>query len=127
MQETGNQGSNERMVKRSLFDKVRATIGRVPFARQALAAYCCATDPRTPKRVKAVLIAALAYFIMPIDAIPDIIAGLGFSDDAAVFWAAWNSVRSHINPRHLREADDLLVRLSGQATQDDGKQDQDVA
>lgn len=45
-------------------------------------------DPRTPFQVKAIAIAALVYFISPIDAIPDVIPGAGFIDDAAAIAAA---------------------------------------
>jgi uncharacterized membrane protein YkvA (DUF1232 family) len=33
------------------------------------------------------IVAAIIYFVMPLDALPDFIAGLGFADDAAVL--AW--------------------------------------
>jgi uncharacterized membrane protein YkvA (DUF1232 family) len=48
--------------------------------------------------------AALAYFIVPIDLVPDIIALLGFTDDAAVLFMAANSVRRHIQPGHRERA-----------------------
>ena len=79
-------------------------LGRIGFAREALAAYFCAIDPQTPARTKAILLAALAYFIAPVDLVPDIIAGLGFTDDAAVLFAAWRSVEPHIKERHRERA-----------------------
>ena len=88
---TDNNPQDEELVLTSLVDKVRRTLGKVPFAEQALSAYNCTRDPLTPTRVKAILVAALAYFVMPVDLVPDFIVGLGFGDDAAVFWAAWNS------------------------------------
>ncbi len=42
-------------VERGFWDKVRWTVGRVPFVEVAVAAYFCALDPTTPFRVKAVL------------------------------------------------------------------------
>ncbi|GAA3319348.1 hypothetical protein GCM10020331_025870 [Ectobacillus funiculus] len=41
--------------------------------------------PDVPKRVKLTIVGALAYFIAPVDAIPDIMAGLGYTDDLGVF------------------------------------------
>ena len=38
-------------------------------------------EPDVPKRVKIIVIGALAYFIAPIDVIPDFIAGIGYTDD----------------------------------------------
>ncbi len=37
-----------------------------------------------PLHVKAAIIGALGYFILPVDVIPDIIAGMGYTDDLAV-------------------------------------------
>lgn len=99
---------NERIVKSGFKNKARKTLGKVPFTRDAVAGYYCAVDPSTPKRVKAILMGALAYFVMPIDAIPDIIAMLGFTDDAAVFWLAWRSISGHINDRHRAKADEFF-------------------
>ena len=75
-------------------------MGSIDFAREAVAAWHCARDPKTPARVKAILIGALAYFILPTDVITDVLLGLGFADDAAVFWAAWKAVSGHITEGH---------------------------
>lgn len=83
-------------------------MGRIPFTREAVAAYYCAFDPQTPLRVKGILLAALAYFVMPVDLVPDFIAGLGFTDDAAVLLTAWRTVASHIAPRHHARAAEFL-------------------
>lgn len=83
---------------------MRSCLGRIPFAEEAAAAYFCAVDPATPARVRAILVAALAYFIMPADMIPDVLVGLGFTDDAAVFWAAWQAVSGHVTARHREKA-----------------------
>ena len=101
----------ERRVRRAFMAKVRATLGRIPFVETLVAAYLCAIDPETPKRVKAILLGALVYFITPVDAIPDMVAAFGFSDDAAVFWIAFNSVRNHIRPHHTEEANRRLAAL----------------
>jgi uncharacterized membrane protein YkvA (DUF1232 family) len=50
------------------------------------------------------LLAALAYFILPFDFIPDMIPGLGFTDDAAVLAAVFGLVSSHITPIHRAAA-----------------------
>ena len=82
--------------------------GRIPFADDAAAAYFCAADPATPTRVRGVLFAALAYFVMPFDAIPDFVAGLGFTDDAAVLAMALGFVARHVKPRHVGRAREAL-------------------
>lgn len=98
----------ERLVRDGIMDKVRKTMGRVPFVADALAAYFCARDPATPTRVRAVLIAALAYFVVPLDAVPDFIAVLGFTDDATVFYAAYRMLRGHISAEHRAKANAVL-------------------
>jgi uncharacterized membrane protein YkvA (DUF1232 family) len=99
---------NERIVERGFWKKLLAVAGRIPFADDAAAAYFCATDPTTPTRVRGVLFAALAYFVMPFDVIPDFVAGLGFTDDAAVLAMALGLVSRHIKPRHVGRAREAL-------------------
>ena len=89
---------------RGFWAKVRKTAGTVPFIHDALAAYYCATDPATPPHVKAALVGALAYFVAPIDLIPDVVAGLGFVDDAAVLGAVLATVQKHMKPGHYTRA-----------------------
>lgn len=95
-------------VERDFWSKVRWTLGHVPFVEEAVAAYYCALDPKTPLQVKGVLLGALAYFVVPADLIPDFIAGLGFSDDAAVLAAAIGIVAPAITERHREKARSAL-------------------
>ncbi|MEZ5775946.1 MAG: YkvA family protein [Hyphomicrobiaceae bacterium] len=94
----------ERTVRERFWSKFRKVARRIPFAGDLVAAYYCAMDPGTPLRVRATLIGALAYFILPIDAIPDVIFGLGFTDDAAVLALAIKMVADHIKPEHRASA-----------------------
>ena len=72
--------------------------------REGVAASYCTRDPKTPFRFKAVFLTALDYFVMPADRIPDFIAALGFTDDAAVFWVAYRFIVLHVNDVHLCKA-----------------------
>jgi len=108
------KSDKERLVRRDFKGKILRTLGRVPFAEQAAAAYCCAIDDKTPTHVKATIIGALAYFIAPIDAIPDFLLALGYTDDAAVFWMAWRSIASHITEEHRDAARRFLDDLKSQ-------------
>ena len=94
----------ERVVRRRFWSKVRGTLGKIPFTEQAVAAFYCATDAKTPTHAKAVLFAALAYFVLPIDMIPDFVAGLGFTDDAAVLFAAMSTLSPYLNETHTARA-----------------------
>ncbi len=91
---------NVRTVERGFWTKLLYLTGRIPFAEEAAAAYFWATASRTPARVRRVMIAAPAYFVIPTDAVPDFIAGLGFTDDAAVLATAIGLVSGHVKPRH---------------------------
>lgn len=103
----------EEMVRKGFWQKIRRHLLRNAFFREVLAAYYCAFDNQTPILVKATLIGALAYFILPTDVIPDFILGLGFTDDAAVLYTAIRSVRNHIKNRHRRMAQEKLDELLG--------------
>lgn len=99
---------NRRTVDRGFWQKLAKFAGRIPFAEDAAAAYFCATDPATPSRVKGILLAALAYFVLPTDVIPDFIAGIGFTDDAAVLAMAISLVAGQIRPEHRARAREAL-------------------
>jgi uncharacterized membrane protein YkvA (DUF1232 family) len=94
----------ERQVRRDFWAKLKRFAGRVPFVEDLVAAYYCALDPATPTRVRGMLLAALAYFILPLDIVPDLIAGLGFADDAALLTAVVGLVSAHITPTHRAAA-----------------------
>jgi uncharacterized membrane protein YkvA (DUF1232 family) len=80
----------------------------LPFAEDVLAAYVCVRDPATSRRVKLILLAALAYLVMPIDGVPDFLPLIGFGDDAAMIAAAIATVRGAITLQHREKACSLL-------------------
>ena len=94
----------EQKVRRDFWRKLKRVAGNVPFVDDLVAAYFCALDPATPMRVRGMLLAALAYFIMPIDVIPDIVVGLGFADDMALLTAVVGLVSANITPIHRAAA-----------------------
>lgn len=105
---TGDAARDEGRVRTGFWQKARATLGKVPFTEDAVAAFYCATDSATPLPVRATLFGALAYFVLPFDAIPDIFLGLGFTDDAAILLAAFTAARLHISGDHRARARDWL-------------------
>ena len=107
---------DERVVDRDFWKKLLSVAGKIPFAEDAAAAYFCATDPSTPSKVKAILFAALAYFVMPFDLIPDFIAVIGFTDDAAVIALALTVVAGAIKPEHRARARAALNIAEPQAS-----------
>ena len=91
--------------------RLKRVAKRILFAGDLLAAWFCARDPATPRRVRMTLLAALGYFVLPIDAIPDIMPLLGFTDDAAVIAAAIAAVAGSITPEHRERARQAMAEL----------------
>jgi uncharacterized membrane protein YkvA (DUF1232 family) len=101
---------DEAGVRRAFWAKLRRFAAQLPFAEDLLAAYYCAFDRDTPAHVKASLVAALAYFVLPADVVPDLLPMLGFADDAAVVAAALRLVAQAVRPEHRVAARQALAR-----------------
>lgn len=106
------QRVNEQRVEAGFWPKIRKVATKVPFAADALSVWYCARDPETPTVAKGMMMAALAYFVLPTDAIPDFLGVLGFTDDAAVFAALMAVVGKNLKPRHKSDAQALLIRIA---------------
>ena len=92
--------ADERAVRTGFWPKLARLAGSLPFGEELLAAYYCAFDRQTPTQVRVILLGALAYFVLPFDAIPDLLPVLGFTDDAAVLATAMKVVMDAIQPEH---------------------------
>ncbi len=106
---------NATLVRRGFWPKLRRVVRHIPFAEDAVALYFCALDRETPATTKGILLAALAYFVLPFDVIPDFLPGVGFTDDAAVIAAAVALARRSIKPEHREAARAQIERLAGEA------------
>jgi uncharacterized membrane protein YkvA (DUF1232 family) len=102
--------AEEVRVRSEFWPKLRRNLGRLPFAVDLVAAWYAMLDPMTPTTARAVLIGALAYFIVPTDVIPDVLIGTGFLDDATVLGFALQTVQRHIRPIHRVRALETLGR-----------------
>jgi uncharacterized membrane protein YkvA (DUF1232 family) len=103
--------ADERKLQQKFWRKLRRLAARLPFAEDLLAAHYCAFDRQTPLRVKATLVGALAYFVLPADVIPDVLPLIGYTDDAAVLAAAIRLVAAHITDDHRQAARRTLSRM----------------
>ena len=81
----------------------------------ALKLYYATLDSDTPAWAKTVITGALAYFILPVDAVPDFLPG-GYVDDFGVLAAAAGTVSAHIKEEHVTKAKEAMTRWFG----DDG-------
>lgn len=110
----GRAAGDERKLRRDFWRKLRGLAARLPFAEDLVAAHYCAFDRQTPLHVKAAFVGALAYFVLPVDVIPDVLPVIGYSDDAAVLAAAIKLFASHITPDHREAAQRALERMRGE-------------
>lgn len=58
------------------------------------------------------IIAAIVYFVNPVDLIPDVLAGLGFIDDVAVIAAVVRAIRNDLDAFHDWEQEQLRGVIS---------------
>ena len=105
----GDKLAGEGEVREKFWRTAKKAARQIPFMDEVVAAYYCAMDRDTPLRAKGILLAALGYFVLPVDFVPDFIFGLGFTDDLAVLTAAITAVSAHITPAHRQAARDALA------------------
>lgn len=90
----------EERVRSKFWRTVKRAARQIPFMDEVVAAYYCALDTETPTRARGILLASLAYFVLPTDLIPDFLVAFGFTDDLAVLTAAITAIRPHIKDHH---------------------------
>ena len=88
---------------------IRRHIARFPMSVELIASYLAFVDPKTPAWAKAIIGAAIAYVICPLDAIPDIIPIAGWTDDIAVMGGVLaGAAKCFITEGHRRKARSIL-------------------
>jgi uncharacterized membrane protein YkvA (DUF1232 family) len=105
----GDRLGGEGEVREKFWRTAKKAARQIPFMEDVVAAYYCAMDKNTPLRAKGILVAALGYFVLPVDMVPDFVLGLGFTDDIAVLTAAITAVSAHITPAHRQAARDAIA------------------
>lgn len=98
----------EEFNEETFLSKAKSFASKVPFTRDLMAMYYAFLDSKVPVASKATITAALLYFVLPIDAIPDLIPVLGFTDDAAAIGLALTAISSSLNPEHYEKAEEFL-------------------
>lgn len=106
----GDSTKQEKYVKQGFLRKIKKHAKKIPFAKHAVAMYYCAIDANTPTSAKVIAVGALAYILMPIDLIPDFVLGIGYTDDAAAFWAAYRSISMHVTDAHSEMAEQWFAK-----------------
>lgn len=64
---------------------------------RALWLYYAAERPEVPRWARLTIYGALAYFVLPFDAIPDLIPGVGYVDDLGALGTALLTVASYVD------------------------------
>ena len=80
---------------------------------KALILFFTAKSPRTPRWARTTIFGALGYFIVPLDAIPDLTPVVGYSDDLGVLVAAIAVVLAHVTPETRRKAAEQAEKWFG--------------
>ncbi|HGY9593929.1 MAG: YkvA family protein [Pseudomonadota bacterium] len=82
------------------------------IAVMGIKSWLAMADSNTSVRHKAILGGALAYFVLPTDMVPDVLAGVGFTDDMAALTLAANSVGNAITDEHEAQAREKLSSMT---------------
>ena len=93
--------------------KVAKKVGSV-ILYPVLLLYNMYKSPNTSSKDKLIIIAPLAYFILPIDLIPDPILGLGYADDGIALMAALKVITSSMTPEIIEQTKSMHKDLIGE-------------
>ncbi len=80
---------------------------------KGLVLYFTWEDKDTPTWAKATIVGALGYFISPIDAVPDVLPVVGYSDDLTVLVGAMAAVAGSIKKAHKDAAKQKMDDIFG--------------
>lgn len=75
--------------------------------------YFTLQKPEVPKKTKGIIIGALGYFILPLDLIPDLAIGVGFTDDLGALGLALLQVAMYIDQDIKDQARAKLIEWFG--------------
>ncbi len=80
---------------------------------KALWLYYAAQQPGTPAWARTVIYGALAYFVLPVDAVPDAIPVAGFTDDLGALAAALGTVSMYVTDQVKQMASEKMKEWFG--------------
>lgn len=107
--DAGGEGHySEAGLHRKLAGFARAAGRKV--VEKAVLLYLILREPGTPAWARSAIIGALGYFILPLDAVPDLIPGVGFTDDLGILAMALGTVATLITPGLRDRARELTAR-----------------
>ena len=110
-----------------LFNKIKSiakSVG-VVVIYPVLVLFYLFKDKEVPANSKTIIAAALAYFIFPIDSIPDMTPFIGYSDDLGVLYVSISQLTRYITPDILNKVKQKIVEIFGETVEIE-KQEQKV-
>jgi len=105
--------NNSKIITKSLFNKIENVfkIAGKGLIEKVFLLYNLMIDPEVPKNAKLAIFSGLTYFIMPFDAIPDFLVGIGFTDDMSVLLGIIYMFSTHITEEHKSKAKEMLEKF----------------
>lgn len=88
----------EKYIDENLWAKLEKVGKKISFARDVMALYRYMKDSFVSWHRKAIVVAALIYFISPVDTIPDLTPFFGYLDDLGVITALLKYLGSELVP-----------------------------
>jgi len=109
------KGYEDKYSEDGLWKKIKKYASKIgiELVYKALQLYYVAQSPTCPPQVKAGIYGALGYLIMPLDFIPDIAPGIGYTDDAAAIAIALALAQAYINDDIKKQAKDKIASFLG--------------
>lgn len=93
-----NYAKNIEYVEEKFSNKIKKAEKKISFVEDVIALYRYIKDDSVNWYRKLIVVAALVYFISPIDTIPDLAPLVGYLDDLGVVMAAIKYIGSEIKP-----------------------------
>lgn len=104
----------------ALFEKIKKVAKKagVKIVYAVLILYYATLDKDIPVKDRLMILAALGYFILPLDLIPDALPG-GFADDMAALVFVLKQVWDNLTPSTMQKARDRVREWFGNVTDEE--------
>jgi len=101
--EAGSSEEKEKYIDENLWEKLERVGKKISFAKDIFALVKYMRDSNVSWYRKSIVVGALIYFIVPIDAIPDITPLIGYLDDLGVITAVLKFLGSELIPYYDKD------------------------
>jgi len=108
-------GNLSRYSENSFWRKLQkhAKIAGYEVVQKGLWLFYAAAKPETPRWAKTTIYAALGYYIFPMDVVPDVLAGIGYTDDLGALSVAIATCAAYIDLDVKKKAEQKLKNWFG--------------